>query len=202
MAVPAIALLTAGGASWVYNQYLKNRGPSWAAGAAISILILAEAFVTIPGLPMPTTWGAATDRARLLAQDTGPVLILPLGSGLDEPDARMLVDQIHHGRPLVNGPMPPSSSTAPMSYAQFTKTPGLRHLSACETNANATAPSNKTAAFRHLRAYGIDTIYLDVELADKVSSGGQAYRACIESLLNTAQSSSGSLWVYAVPAAS
>jgi predicted component of type VI protein secretion system len=114
----------------------------------------------------------------------------------------MLVDQIHHGRPLVNGPMPPSSSTAPMSYAQFTKTLGLRHLSACETNANATAPTNRAAVFRHLRAYGIDTIYLDVELADKVSSGGQAYRACIESLLNAAQSSSGSLWVYEVPAAS
>jgi hypothetical protein len=202
MAVPAIALLAAGGATWVHNRYLKSRGPWWMSCSVITILVLVEAFITIPGLPMPTTWGANTDRARLLAQDTGPVLILPLGSGLDEPDARMLVDQIHHGRPLVNGPMPPSSSTAPLSYTRFTETPGLRHLSACETDSNTAAPTNRDEAFRHLRAYGIDTVYLDVELADKVSAGGQAYRACIESLLNTAQYSSGSLWVYAVPAAS
>ncbi len=202
MAIPAISLLAAGGANWLQQRHFKHRLPWWGACTGITILVLTEAFITMPGLPMPTTWGASTDRSTLLAEASGPVLILPLGSGLDEPDARMLVDQIHHGRPLVNGPMPPSSSTAPSSYSSFTQTPGLSHLSDCETNPNTTAPINREEAFRNLRAYGIDTVYLDIELADKVAAGGQAYRSCIETLLNTAQSSSGSLWIYAVPASS
>jgi hypothetical protein len=202
MAVPAISLLAAGGACWLHRRYLKDHGKWWMAASGVAAFVVIEAFVTIPGLPLPTTWGASTDRAKILAQHTGPVLILPLGSGLEEPDARMLVDQLHHGRPLVNGPMPPNSSTAPPAYATFTQTPGMNHFSACEANPETIAPDNRIEAFRNLRAYGIDRVYLDIELADKIPTGGQAYRACIETLLDTATHSQGSFWFYTVPAAS
>ena len=77
----------------------------WVVG--IAVVLVAEAFVAIPGLPMPTSWGAETEASAALSEGEGPVLIVPMGHGESEPDMRMLIDQVHHGRPLVNGPMVP-----------------------------------------------------------------------------------------------
>ncbi len=116
MVGPAIALLAGGGAKFALDRWAPDARHRWS--ILITAVVVAEAFIVIPGLPLPVTWGASSPQSEVLARGDGPVLILPIGSGESQPDARMLIDQMNHGRPLINGPMPYSSSTAPATYRQ------------------------------------------------------------------------------------
>jgi hypothetical protein len=115
-----------------------------------------------------------------------------------QPDAGMLLDQVHHGRPLVNGPMPPMGSTAPRAYHQFAKSDGLRFLHGCEQENEVPSDIASSVVHSRLSSYGINTIYLDIAQTGRLLVSAREYRACIERILNTAEVDHGPLWVYRV----
>ena len=181
LAVPATALLVAGGTKALLERLRPNK--PWVAGCAVACLLLAEAFITIPGLPMPTTWGAESRASAQLSQGSGPVLVLPLGSGGVQPDARMLIDQIHHGRPLVNGPMPFTSSTAPAAYVTATQSSALADLVSCEKNAQSLPSMDMDSHKSALINWPLNMVYLDTSRTSQMAGGGALYQECIERIL-------------------
>ncbi len=184
LAVPAFALLAAGGAKALVQSQKPNR-PS-VATAVLCGLLLAEAFLVIPGLPMSTTWGAENPKTRQLAEGTGPTLILPIGSNGDQPDARMMIDQIHHGRPLVNGPMPYTSSTAPADYAAAAASDGLASLLRCESGSQPD-PARAQTTWPALQKWGVTEVFLDRTLASRMRVDAQRYERCIASVLGESE---------------
>jgi len=194
--IPATSLLVAGGVALIARRAQRA---SLLIAAVLAGGILVEAHLTVPNLPMPTTQATISQRAELLARGDGPVLILPIGSGNAQPDASMLTDQVHHGRPLVNGPMPPSGSTAPTPYREFSQSIGMAHFTLCETDHRAQPPSDPSIVYAHLKAHGIREVYLDMDIADRLYGGGPAYRDCIFRLLPGFRHERGAYLVFNVP---
>ena len=193
--VPAVSLLAAGGVlQFVRAVSLGSR--ERLAVLAIAGGIAAEAFVVIPGLPMPTSWGAETEASAALSRGEGPVLIVPMGHGESEPDMRMLIDQVHHGRPLVNGPMVPGSSAAPQAFRDFAAAPAVQALLACENDA---AQGVTSEAWAQLIEYGIVTVVLDPGRAAGLRSGADRFENCIRRLMGPPTGSEGPYRLYAVP---
>jgi hypothetical protein len=95
----------------------------------------------------------------------------------------MLIDQIHHGRPLVNGPMPFTSSTAPAAYAAATQSPALADLVSCEKNAQSQPTLGMELQRKALLAWPVSTVYLDISRTSQMAGGGTLYRECIERIL-------------------
>lgn len=182
LAVPATALLAAGGANALISAHrpLRTRLATLLACGAL----VTEAFLVIPGLPMGTTWGAESPKTRQLAIESSPTLILPLSTEGGQPDARMMIDQIHHGRALVNGPMPYTSSTAPAAYREAIETVALAGLVACERGEQPAA--NPSLVWEGLAQWSVTTVYLDLDLAGKLAQGPERYRACVERVLGPA----------------
>lgn len=180
LAVPAVALLAGGGAAAVHARWNHIRPELTALAVCAAVVI--EAYTVIPGLPMNTTWGAATSKTQQVAMGTGPTLILPLGTNGDQPDARMMIDQIHHGRPLVNGPMPFTSSTAPQAYVDNIRSDALQALVACEADPSShqTARQDPWVA---LQAWNVHQVFLDPKLAERMQVSAARYRQCIAALL-------------------
>ncbi len=180
LSVPAVALLAGGGAAAVQVRWQPSR-PALTA-LAVCIGVVAEAYWVIPGLPMKTTWGAATPKTEQIALGTGPTLILPMGTNGDQPDARMMIDQIHHGRPLANGPMPFTSSTAPQAYVDNIRSNALRALVACESDPDShqTVRHDTWAA---LQAWDVNQVFLDPKLANRMRISPSRYRQCIAAVL-------------------
>lgn len=181
MAVPAFALLAAGGAKYVLDRWAPDSRARWAHLIAVALLI--EAFVVIPGLPLPVTWGAASPQSEVLARGEGPVLILPVLTGGEQPDARMLIDQMNHGRPLINGPMPYTSTTAPESYQERMKSIGLAPLLNCESSPKAKRRIQTPKIIQSLRAFDLTEVYLDENLSKRFMKDVDAYRMCIAETL-------------------
>jgi len=194
--MPAMALLAGGGAALIARRAHRISSVI-ALGLAMAVLV--EAHFAISNLPVQTTLATVSERAELLARGRGPVLILPIGSGAAQPDATMLTDQIHHGRPLVNGPMPPQSSTAPAGYRDFTQSIGLSHFTLCETDHHSQPPRDPTVIFKHLRAHGIREVYVDMDIADRLPSGAPAFRDCIHRLLPGFRHERGAYLIFNVP---
>jgi hypothetical protein len=194
--MPAMSLLAGGGAALIARRAPKA-GALLAAGLAAALVI--EAHLSLPNLPIHTTQATVSQRAELLARGSGPVLILPLGSGSAQPDAAMLTDQIHHGRPLVNGPMPPKSSTAPTAYREFSHSIGLSHFTLCETDHRTAPPIDPSVVFEHLHAHGIHEVYLDMDTAERLYGGAPAYRDCIHRLLPGFRHERGAYLIFNVP---
>jgi len=194
--MPALSLLAAGGAAVVAQ---RARKAGLLVGAVLAAAVLAEAHLTNPNLPVPTTLATVSQRAKFLARGTGPVLILPIGSGSGQPDATMLTDQIHHGRPLVNGPMPPKGSTAPVPYREFAHSIGMSHFTQCETDHRAQPPDDRDLVFAHLHGHGIKEVYLDMDFAERLYGGAPAYRDCIHRLLPGFRQARGAYLVFNVP---
>jgi len=183
MAGPAIALLAAGGATYALDQWAPDTRHRWT--GLITAAVLIEAFIVIPGLPLPVSWGAASPQSQILAQGDGPVLILPIGSGESQPDARMLLDQVNHGRPLINGPMPYSSSTAPPSYRKRVQSVALAPFLVCESNPTSSKIPTPNEIITALRALGLSEVYLDTTLARRFMRDAGAYQKCVEKILET-----------------
>ena len=195
--LPAISLLVGGGLL-VLSDRLKlsdsrRRVAVWICSAAL----VAEAFLVIPGLPLPTTWGAASAASEVLSKAEGPVLIVPMGSGEREPDTRMLIDQIHHGRMMVNGPMTPGVSAAPAAYNRFAETSAMAALLGCEQTRSA--PLTGEIDWQALRDLGISTVYLERNRAEALAQGSARFEACIRSLLGEPESTDGPYQLYALP---
>jgi len=186
LAVPATALLVAGGVDQLRMRLKLNM-------SVLGMLLIGEAFWVIPGLPLGTTWGSTTEHTAQLKAGEGPALILPLGSGGTQPNARMLIDQIHHGRPLVNGPMPYTSSTAPTAYKNQIQSEALSGLVACETDPRNAA---KASPWTALQSLGLAEVYLDGELAKRLPHGVMAYQECINQTLGQPEAQGSGLIVY------
>jgi hypothetical protein len=194
MLVPAVSLLVGGGGAALAARYRGIGDLKLSLG--LCVVLLAEAFVVIPGLPMPTTWGGGTQASAVLSRGTGPVLILPMGSGSQQPDTRMLIDQVHHGRALVNGPMTPGVSAAPAVFSLFGQTPGMAALIACETTTSIPRSSPDYSAMSDV---GINTVYLELSRAEAMPMGVSRYTDCVTALLGLPVSEEGPFQVYAVP---
>ena len=195
MMVPAVSLLAAGGVMMLVRRASVGvRETVWVVG--IAVVLVAEAFVAIPGLPMPTSWGAETEASAALSEGEGPVLIVPMGHGESEPDMRMLIDQVHHGRPLVNGPMVPGSSAAPQAFRDFAEAPAIQALLACENDA---APGVTSEAWAQLIAHGIVTVVLDPRRAAGLRSGAERFEICIRRIMGPPAAAAGPYRLYSVP---
>jgi hypothetical protein len=194
--LPGFALLAGGGVAVVAR---RARRAGLLVAAVLSAAVLVEAHLSIANLPISTTRATVSQRAELLAKGHGPVLILPVGSGSAQPDATMLTDQIHHGRPLVNGPMPPRGSTAPTPYREFSQSIGMSHFTLCETDHRTPPPDAPDIVYAHLHAHGIEEVYLDMDIAERLYGGAPAYRDCIHRLLPGFRHERGAYLVFNVP---
>lgn len=211
IAAPAAAALAGVGAVALRGRLLPmlpargRRGASLAWAGALLLAVVGGALLQHPDLlPLPSTRAQPSTRALALAHGGGPVLLLPSPSGLRSLDARAFLDQVHHGRPLVNGPMHPGEDNAPRAWRDLAARPGLRWLMACEVPApsglrlDPPAVAEGRAALRQL---GLVEVHLDWgALRDSASAGEPAaYRACVEALLGPVQRVAGPYLVYGLP---
>ena len=192
---PATALLVAGGAMVALERWTPHT-KIWTFGAMGALLL--EAFIAIPGLPIPVTWGAPSPQSQVLQEGAGPVLILPVGSGGRQPDARMLIDQIQHQRPLINGPMPHSSSTAPAEYRKRMRSIALAPFIVCESNPSALKMPKTEQIISALRELDLNEIYLDTALAQRFMRDADVYRQCVEGILQIDGKTEGPFLVFAL----
>ena len=155
-----------------------------------------EAFIAIPGLPLPVTWGDVSPQSQVLEQGSGPVLILPIGSGESQPDARMLIDQMQHGRPLINGPMPHSSSTAPAEYRKRVRSMALAPFIVCESNPKALKMPKTNEIIAALQALDLNVVYLDTGLVKRFMRDPDTYQRCVENVLNIQAEAAGPFMVF------
>jgi hypothetical protein len=199
MAVPALALLVGGGLVQLVDRIPLAPMRRWGAAITVAALLAWEAQWMVPSLPMASAWAGPTVRSAAIAEGSGPALILPLGGGKVQQDAQMLIDQIHHGRPLVNGPMPPDSEAAPAPFLDFVATPSMAQFVGCETDAGRDPAVSRAVAWAALGGHGIQDVYLDTELSKRLQVGASGYRACVELLLGPAESASGPYLVYRIP---
>ena len=199
VAGPALALLVGGGLAVIADRVPMAPMRRWGSAVVGAALLAWEAQWMVPSLPLASAWAGPTVRSEAIAQGTGPALVLPMGGGKVQQDAQMLIDQIHHGRPLVNGPMPPDSTAAPKPFLDFVQTPTMAHFVGCEASAGLAPEVTRAQAWSALRAHGVRDIYLDTELGKRLVVGAQGYRSCVELLLGAAQSASGPYLVYRVP---
>jgi len=197
MVGPAVALLASGGAAVALDRWVaRNQHTRWAL-AMVGALLL-EAFIAIPGLPVPVTWGDSSPQSDVLEKGSGPVLILPIGSGESQPDARMLIDQTRHGRPLINGPMPHSSSTAPAEYRKRVRSMALAPFIVCESNPKTIKMPKTEQIIEALQALELTEIYLDTGLAQRFMRDAETYQACIEGVLKIKGESDGPFLVFKI----
>jgi len=219
LAAPAMALLVIAGAQSVHQVllYRLRMSPSpQRLTYAICIGLLMEAFLFSNNLPMPTTNGEPSAVAQELAERDGPLLVLPTASSRMRRGATMLIDQVTHERPLLNGPMPPSGETAPTHYKETFEVDGLAHLLLCESETDQTVFTEDAPVAREaLIALGIDEIiveeaplqaYVQYEIQLKEAQNApnvptsdglrRNYLHCIESLLGEPSGSTESIRRY------
>jgi hypothetical protein len=199
MAGPAIALLAAGGAKYALDRWAPDSRHRWSLVIVTAILI--EAFVVIPGLPIPVTWGTSSPQSEILAEGSGPVLILPIGTGKIQPDAQMLIDQVHHGRPLINGPMPYSSSTAPADYRRRVQSIALAPFLGCELTSKTTKRPSTEDIIAALHRLDLTGLYLDLSRAKRFMKNGDVYQQCVEQILGIQGESIGPFVFFPLPSA-
>lgn len=204
-----VALLVAGAGAALLRRF--GSPARRAAGAlALGAALVAEAALTLPTLPLAATEAPAAERLAVLRTGTGPLLVLPLRD-LD-PDARnrvwasdVLLEQIHHRRPLLAGPMNPEAVVAGDLYRDFWSGGVLREIRSCE---NAwKAPPERSAGWEaevrrtlhRLHRAGLREIVADParEGPDRVAV---PWRACLVEVLGPPTGEAGPLRVYAVPA--
>ncbi len=191
LAAPAWALLAGGGLAALTKRWRSG----WVA-LPVTGLLLVEAFLALPTLPGPTTDGTPSAHALALSRGTGPALVLPQGGAASGANLHMLLDQVFHGRPLVNGAMPPSSSTAPKDYAIISSLPAVEYLYQCV--GDPAFRSSLPESMETLRRIGIRDVYLDPEELSVGSAEREEYVACVEALLGAPAETHASLRVYSL----
>jgi hypothetical protein len=198
LAVPAAALLAAGGAVAV-GCWLPSRARP-AAGPVAAALLGLEALLALPNLPMPATPGTASSHALALADGTGPVFILPMAERPFQFGRNLLLDQVFHGRPLVNGMMPPGSSTAPPYYYAMFERPVLKYLHSCAGAPGSVPAPDAEEGRKFLRAMGLSAVHVDMDAFDgeDAAEAPTAYVDCAEAVLGTSWTQVGPYRVYPV----
>lgn len=189
LVAPALAILAGG----VTSRLRKGALPTAVILAAACLL---EAHLALPRVPWPTTPGAPTEAAQAVSRGTGPALVLPLPAGLLRRDALPLVDQVHHGRPLVNTYVAAGTRTAmPEEQQALWSRPPLSHLVACERDPGTAVPAGLG---RELARMGIAHVYVDLE-AVAVLDEGRRYLACLAAGLGEDAALQGPYRVYPLP---
>ena len=202
LVVPAVALLAAGGVDRIV-QALHSPSPRLPAilTGLLSTALIAEAWLALPTVPLPVTSSVPSAGAEALAAGTGPVLVLPQAGGPYLLNRTLLLDQMFHGRPLVNGLMPPDGTTAPQAYRNFSAGTGMAHLYSCATTFG-TFTGDAAAAVLPLRRAGIREVYVDLAVLSGSAAGSGAYVNCVRSLLGAPSAARGPYQVWTLaPAA-
>lgn len=207
LAAPALALLAGGGVARLENilkRFPDDLRSVWSrlnrAGVdsvtarkrarrliplvapVLAIVILLEAFITLPQLPLPAVPGKPSKAAQALSQGKGPALVLPLGGGPLRRGKPMLLDQIFHQRPLINPLIFPHKTTASEIFRASPTWPALAYFGRCEANPDIPfleMPSNGLAG---LRKAGLDAVYVEEQALGKKKQR-LAYLACVEQML-------------------
>lgn len=200
VAVAGTVVLGAGGAAWGWEQlqksarfqHLKMGGVYFSVGIASCLII--EAMVGLNTLPMPATQATVSERAAVLSKRTGPLLILPQAAGPYREGRQMLFDQIHHGRPLVNGVFTSGSST-PTATRDLAAIPPLSHLQRCASQPDAAYAHDAELGRKTLRGLGITTVYVDGS-AFPEGKADSAYLSCVAELLGSPASQDGVFQIY------
>lgn len=153
-------------------------GDRRAALAVVAGLML-EAAVLSPSLPIPVLATEPTPVARALAKTPGtPVLVLPLGGTALREDRSDLLDQLHHGRPLLQGLSDlDDPRAAPAEVLRWRGDGPLATLARCASPAPPNAPAD---AGPTLRAAGVPEVVLEVARAGRQPA---AVKACIDAAL-------------------
>jgi hypothetical protein len=190
------SLVLAGGLSWLEQR----RGGRWIAGLTV-VLLLVEATLLLPQLPLSRVPAPTAERLATYAAAQGPALVLPSPSGYLRNDSQILVDQVFHGRPLVNWVMHPDDSNAPQAVREAVRTSMLEGLYACE-RAPGGDQEDREATWDSLQRMGIQEVYLDMDfLGSQREALLDLYLACIVGHLGPPARRDPSFEVYRPPEA-
>lgn len=226
LAAPAVALLAAGGAARlhrelprlqelvarifarlrkmevehaIHRRWIPRALPHL--GYLLAALLLLEAFVAQPRLPlasMPFNMSAA---ARALSGGKGPALVLPFGRTPMRRDTTMYVDQIHHRRPLLNSPTFPHASLVTVRMRRSPTWAALDYLGLCEVNPGARGHKKDFArALAGLQQVGLAAVHVQM-IVVQASDTRKPYLRCIERMLGSSYTTAGPFRVYPVKGA-
>jgi len=214
LGILGIAVLAGGGAARLQRVLLRWSRPGNTAGgrtstprtgwrhrlrrvvpalmASLLLLLLVEAYLLNPYLPLAATPGKSPKTSQVLAQRKGLTLILPFGGGplRRNKDMMMLYDQIFHGRPLLNNDLYPRDSNSPLSRKALVW-PVLNYLSTCEMNAHDPVTPAQQQALSRLYELGLKEVYLELRYVRS-----KKYIDCIQALLGDATKDQGPFRVY------
>ena len=203
LVTPAVALLAGGGGARLERFLARGRRllsseqegepprwvPRWTSrlaplvGPLAAAAVLVEAFWSVPALPLAATSAKPSSKAVFLAQEEGPLLLLPFHRGNGQRAFGMLIDQISHGRSLVNGRAFPFETLAPVEYRLSPIWPAVSFLARCEQDAT-TEYSGPEDPQGRLKEIGLSQITVDLAALEAIPASTQkTYFSCIESLL-------------------
>ena len=226
LAAPAVALLAGGGAAQLHRQVPRLRQLAAAVFARLSsmevehsihkrwvphvilhlgyllvALLLGEAFLMQPLLPLVSTPARPSTAAALLAMGKGPVLEVPFGNTPMRKDTSMFADQLFHRRPLLNSPVFPHASLSTLRMRRSPTWPALDYLGLCEVNPRAKGHrKNLRGAMAALREVGLTSVHVRMQVVS-AWPGKKVYLRCIERMLGSAYKKSGPFRVYPVAVA-
>jgi hypothetical protein len=137
-----------------------------------------EAAALSPSLPVQAIPLVRTPLADALAERAGPLVLLPAPGGRLRTDRGDLVDQLHHGRPLVAGLRPLLDPRAPAAELRaWSGDPALQAFVACEQGrAPDATPATIAAALARL---GVSEVVLDTHYVARAPT----YVTCVEGAL-------------------
>lgn len=223
LAAPAVALLAGGGAArlqrlvprlqemvaalfarlrkmeikhGIYRRWIPRAVPHL--GYLLVALLLGEAFLLHPRLPLVYTPAWPSVAATVLAKGKGPVLVLPLGKTPLRQDTTMYADQLVHRRPLVNSPTFPHVSLATLRMRRSPTWAALDFLGLCEVNP-VTRGHHKDlrAAMAGLHGVGVASVHVEMALVQAWADRA-LYLRCIERMLGSTYNKVGPFRVYPV----
>ncbi|MDP7114896.1 MAG: hypothetical protein QGH45_23180 [Myxococcota bacterium] len=202
LTLPALALLAAGGAA-----VLEARLPASARrlgvwlGFVIAVLLVVEGILVGPHLPVAATKIGASRGTPVLAQHSGPALVLPFAAGPLRAGASMVIDQVFHGRPLVNGPSYPADTVTPSATFQTPAEDAIAYLAGCEKASNVPPVPDRAQLQAGLQAVGLTEVYLDLGVA-MAQPHGERYLVCVEEALGSEFTVNAPLRIYELGATS
>jgi len=196
LTAPGLALLAGGGAVWI-QRALPSALPrgGWVTGLTLALVLVVEGWLVCPFLPVPATTIAGTRGTPVLVKRQGPALVLPFAAGPLRTNATMLVDQVFHGRPLLNGAVYPGDTVVPETTYLTPAEDALAYLAECEKVPAGPLPPESDAVRAGLRAVGLSEVYVEISPAI-AHPHGDAYVACVEEALGTDYSADTPFRIY------
>jgi len=160
--------------------------------------VLSESFALQKNLPVQTIGGAPSKEASILSRGEGPLLLLPFGTAREDQSPTYLLDQIHHGRPLVNGDISPLEAVSPRALKRSPAWPALESLVRCEWRDAGITPINREKVQLSLQATGLKAVHVWTRAISADENLRERYIKCIEVLLGEKYRTEGPYRVYPV----